>query len=1191
MSGNRLVSYPRRTSPLGSYFSFIFSALVSIMLRIDPKVGMFFHNLLQIPKGCNLFTNTLDSCYTAVQELNRKGVKITGVASEVLTKAVSDTHDREWHIVGHEDISFFRPDDMFHIALTVPPYDIQEDVRGELAPTPINVRDRMMLFECSKGKDSRVVPAQLMCLEACLSSIMEGGYFGAVLPRKWIGRDMKFMRWWEEAAAMVARIALPSEAVQCRGEHDEWIDAPGEWILGIWQRPSDGKLPATSSIKHRKKTEYAAFRYTTFIFPLESLQSYTLNECGMAFRKNDWWLNNIKLWRKMLDNNSQHMWCGTYHSEAKPIANPEDIWFFEPNETNTPSVKVVHDIKKMKEIRLGVHVKPGPPVKLTTYCEYARAVVHDVLLSSGIEHQSEDDGYSFKMNDELRRMHYSEIREHLVQNLCHRGLKPFMSTMDNHRLEKSERWLSIQLTPIERNIPIRGQEHLIADSDEPESDVENGLSEYEVINWETVYEDLGMHATFPEILAMWTKRAEKMLLRQFMYDFQFEDVVMMAAKQSCLNADVMGLGKTRQTLFVPYLRGCRKALIILPAKLIGEWQNEIEDVIVPFVKRVRRNWQGDIIRADYRVVKYAADILDRRSPMFTFISYDKLKAVPRDGKFFMCPKCKFVVFSVKEKERQLCPVCNKDSLKKWKAKCKKADLRKHKVSLSSGKKIPWSNPEKERCRIVDRRPPRTAEVRMQPKDHIFKKMHTIVTGYKSNPVTGIKEPIKIERPRSFHVAWTFAELVRLRFNFIAADEALYFKTTDSQRTKAMHHLCGRTRIALTGTPVKGFPQNILSLLNWTFAQPVFPSYRSYDTGGLARFMRKYETKVKIESKVGIKWKQVPKINNPELFQAEISPLMLRRTRNEPNVLKDIPKKYIEHKVILLKMDPEQREYYSQWQAKFSEWWQLMKEEVEGRKVKPGEIMTKLMYLRNASVAPHFMLDNISKSKDEQMQQWALLIGKYQHGKKQTPVAKMLKTREIIKQAISKGDKVIVFSWRQKNLRLGKLWCENVGINSLIVDGSVPLEIRKGTNRSPRQELIDKFRNYDYSVMWAGMSALSEGLNIPEANWGIFFDYDWEPSTWAQALGRMIRPQQTKTVHARFLVHEGTVDSYMAAWCFLKQRAVEEGVDYMDFDDFSAELIPDVTQYADSIVDGTEESLKAKMWLAVEHIRKQAQEEE
>lgn len=1181
-------------------------------LKLNSQVGELFQAILQIPKGCHIFTNGLDPIHEAMMTLNFHGAKISAVASEKLAKHWATQENPEWSVIHYNDISFFKPEDTYHLAFGLPLYDVveaypdNEETAGIYITQPHEIADRMMLFECSKGRPGRRVPAHLMTLEAMLSSVIVGGYIAAVMPTKWLGREMKFMTWWQQYAAPVARINLPAGSV-LRKVDDVWLNAPGDWTFFIWQRPAGTDSHAEQSRRHVAKTEFAELRWTTFVFTLESLELEEIDRCCGRFRKNDWWLNNVKLWRRLLDTNSQHQWCGTYRRLAHKLADPADIWLFEPTDKNMPKLSVVNNEAGMLKNTQSVRIKPGPPVRIEGNSDSARAIIHDMMVNSGVSFMDEK-GYAFNLRDVLSREHYSKLGENLVRELKQRGLRPYMTAADAQKLQKSERWLAVQLTPIERQIPIRGEEHLLLDSDtsgeeHEEDDIpEVNGDEASSVNWEIAYEDIGLRATFPDLVQMWESRAHAMRLHTILYDFQFDDAVTMAIKYGLINGNHMGLGKTRECLATALLLCIKNSLFVVPTKLLGVWQEEIENTIQPFVRRQRRNWQGKIMHADYKIIQWGEDVLDEPLAAINLISYEKLKSIPRDGRFFKCPTCKFVAYSVRQKKMQLCPRCNHRRNVEWRQKCEakmdddgrmiRSALRKHKIDISTGKKIHWSNPDKVKCRIVDPRPAKPALVVMEEQEHVYKKMIEKVIRRDHNPLTGITKEVKkvVERP-GLHTKWTFANQIRWMFSFICADEALYFKSRDAKRTLAMLHMCARRRIANTGTPVKGFPQNIIAIWNWAIDRVVFPHYQLHDPQGYGRFMRKFETKVKISDEEGnVKWKQVPKINNPELFQAEVAPTLLRHTRNEPQVTKDIPKKNVELRHIKVSMDDEHREYYQKWLDKFSEWWQMMKEEEEGRMAGKGALITKLGYLINASTIPHFMLDRISQSKDADMRAWALMIGRYQaNSPKKTPHQKMLKAREIIRKAIAKGDKVIVGSIRRKNLDVGMAWCRNVGINALKIDGTVDAQVRLGKKRSKRHELVDKFRHYDYHVLWAGMGALAEGMNIPEANWGIVMDYDWDPSTWKQFIGRMIRPQQSKTVHARFLMHYGTIDDYIAAWCLLKERAMDEGVDYMEFDDFSVEMIPDIHQYADSIVDGTEESLKANMWLSIEHIKRMAEQ--
>ena len=794
-------------------------------------------------------------------------------------------------------------------------------------------------------------------------------------------------------------------------------------------------------------------------------------------------------------------------------------------------------------------------------------------------------------------------------------------------LKKREHWLAIQLTPIERTVPAT---KAAASKEGDQSDKSE--------DWETLYEDIGMEASFPEVMDLWRKRAQQMGLDKagITFEFQFKDIIYYAAKQCLGNGNVMGLGKTRETLFGILLRGVTKALIVCPAKLIGVWQDEIDDTIGPYCRLQRRNWQGKVLDSSYQVIQHGRDLLPENLRMFNIISYDKLKTIAKDGRFFKCPKCGTIAYSHRAVEMLTCPGdsskpeddlsrCN-NIVKRWKRFCagdpdngippkrkirvaldrygtpmKREDGTWHMVHFSKthdgmhfdrdGNYFPVEN-----TTVIDERPPRPEVIRMLPQESIFKKMRRKAVGYKTDPDTGRKVTEYKNVERNPHLRWTFAKRLRNMFNNVVLDEALYIMNTDSQRSQAINVLTAETRIILTGTPVKNKPENILALMNWCFSRETFPSYRPHDEGSRKRFLDKYQTVVYVGgfetsdgTVAGGVAKPIPKIANPEMFQAETAPFWRRHTRNEPEIIKDIPRKKLVETNEQITMDDEHREYYEKWLKMFAEWWQKMKEEEEGKNVNAGDLLAKLTYLINASTIPHNMLDNIlkeKKKKDLTLLEWAQKIGPYT-GKR--PTAKMRRSWELLVEAFNQSDKTLIFSWRRANLILGNKWCERKGLRSMVVDGTVSLA-QSGEGRSKRHQMIEDFRHRDYAVCWAGLEALAEGMNIPEANHGILLDCGWAPSQPRQAIGRMIRPAQCKTIYAKYLMHHGTIDDYMFALSYLKGRSADEAIDYMEFDDFSVDMIPDIQQYADAIVDGTEEKLKRKMWLAVDHVKRLVEEE-
>lgn len=89
-----------------------------------------------------------------------------------------------------------------------------------------------------------------------------------------------------------------------------------------------------------------------------------------------------------------------------------------------------------------------------------------------------------------------------------------------------------------------------------------------------------------------------------------------------------------------------------------------------------------------------------------------------------------------------------------------------------------------------------------------------------------------------------------------------------------------------------------------------------DEGALSRFMDKYATYTKIE---GGPAKLIPKVNNPEQLQAEIAPIMIRHTRDEPCVVRNIEPRHSRIVPIRVDMDPLHRAFYQKWLDQFVTW--------------------------------------------------------------------------------------------------------------------------------------------------------------------------------------------------------------------------------------------------------------------------------
>lgn len=1198
------------------------------MITVSPQVVKLFFSLVQPPQGAQIYSPNIDSWKSALEVPASLGLYVGGLTKSKATQIELDQRGRIVKAIYSANPEFYQILDTYHYSFAA--FDFHRNQE------PIPVQDKLLQWKVSEYYEDRRAPSHLVGIESMLYATLTGGYFATVVPKHWLGRVMQFRRWLENNCAIVARIALPPDAVKYHDEDDglprikfgigkrEWPEEERQkWSLIVFQRPAVFNEKNRNTVSYKLQLKKSEFRYTPFVFPMESgIEREDIERCMKRWNEHEWFRNSIKPWLKFIEENKNSGHVGTHRTKAIDIKEQQDYYFLNPSEEYQPKIIIVDRRENMKD-RLGVQIKIGNRISLTPNTAYGMGALIDFKSQEGM--QSKANGtMEFTLDSRLYRQPFSEVRDSLVSTLCGYGLVPYMVEADHHKMKKRERWLSIQLTPTERMVQMN------AKSEQDQS--------LDIKDWETLYADIGMQSTFPEIVDMWYKRAKWMKIDKYLKNFQLRDVVYQAIYQSHLNGNVMGLGKTRATLFTAILRCSTRCLIVCPAKLIDTWQDEIQQTLVPFARMQKVNWQGKPINVGCNIITDIASCSEERLEMFNLVSIDRLKMTPRDGEFYKCPECGSIVFSKHKDAIIHCTgnTAEKDESKRCNNRIQRwREMNRHipgetdgywkwteylsetgeVISKFGGHRIPkWARQagipsERFRfCSNTNERSPRPEIPRMEPQGTMFKKMERYQIGVQIDPVTKEQKPVYKYDERDFHVKWTLTELLRWRFNFVAVDEIHGIANEDSQRTSAVSHLTGKTRLGNTGTPLKGYPRKILPILNWIFKRPVYPDYRPRDPDGKKRFDDKYKLEVNMGgveladgSTVGGQKKVLPKINNSELFQSELSSLMIRRTRNEPDVASEIKPQKLVRSRIEIDMDEKHKAYYQKWLDEFAEWWAEMKRENEGKNVSAGNILTKLTYLANASFIPHHMLKNIferaaqvqKKGTPDQRRaaaegmQWAQRIGKYEG----PMTAKMTHAIKMIIDHVKAGDKTIAFAFRQNSLDLGNLVCQKkLKFNSMVVDGRVPIKAKKGENRGQRHRLVEEFRFKPYHVMWAGTAALAEGMNIPEANRCIVLDYDWDDVRIRQAIARTLRLQQQKTVYATNLLHKGAIDSYMAALSYLKSRSADEAIDYMEFDDFTVQLIPDIRQYADAIVDGTEQVIARKMWTAIDFMNQQEDEE-
>lgn len=230
----------------------------------------------------------------------------------------------------------------------------------------------------------------------------------------------------------------------------------------------------------------------------------------------------------------------------------------------------------------------------------------------------------------------------------------------------------------------------------------------------------------------------------------------------------------------------------------------------------------------------------------------------------------------------------------------------------------------------------------------------------------------------------------------------------------------------------------------------------------------------------------PPIGNNTKIMA-LRPFILRRTKDQ--VLKDLPEKV--EQIIFCDQSPEENRQYTELKNFIKA--SLNKEiEIEGQKKSTFAILEAMTRLRQASCHPGLInpsLRNIESGK-----------------------ITMLKA--MVQELIDEGHKIIIFSQFTSFLKLVREELSMDDHNSVYLDGS--------TNK--RQDKINDFKEDSRkNVFFISLKAGGTGLNLTEASYCFLLDPWWNPAVEDQAIGRLHRMGQKKSVNVYRLITRGSIE--------------------------------------------------------------------
>ncbi|MDR0520474.1 MAG: DEAD/DEAH box helicase [Planctomycetaceae bacterium] len=336
------------------------------------------------------------------------------------------------------------------------------------------------------------------------------------------------------------------------------------------------------------------------------------------------------------------------------------------------------------------------------------------------------------------------------------------------------------------------------------------------------------------------------------------------------------------------------------------------------------------------------------------------------------------------------------------------------------------------------------------------------------------------------------------FDLIVLDEIQKTKNPAAKLTKTVRDLQTSYRWGLSGTPLENGIQDLITICE-TLKPGIFIRKRILNDG-YQYDVRNYTDLLNRCSTIYTEGYGY----NTDIIKLLYQPIFLRRRVKD--VMKEMPEK-ITHEV-WLDLPRKQREAYTA-------------AEQSG--------ITELKKMGTKITLQH-VLGIINKLKQ---------ICNYYGGES----VKLEHLQEKLGDLTEEGNKALVFS-QYPNETLRRIEPELQKFNPVIYDGSL--------SDARREKVVNNFQHTDDNqVMLLSLKAGNAGITLTRANYIYHFDMWWNPAVMNQAVGRVLRIGQTKTVFERFLLTKGTIEEKIYRKVQQKQVLFNEAVD--DLSDESVAL--------------------------------------
>ena len=399
----------------------------------------------------------------------------------------------------------------------------------------------------------------------------------------------------------------------------------------------------------------------------------------------------------------------------------------------------------------------------------------------------------------------------------------------------------------------------------------------------------------------------------------------------------------------------------------------------------------------------------------------------------------------------------------------------------------------------------------------------------------LRRPVDERRPKR-----TYAKALRNRIHTLVGDEIHAAANNSTQQTRALWAVNARVRYGCSGTPISNYPRNLLPILQYiagdaSALQPYgnrrplcrVENLKTMDfcPRGIDAFAERHVTLTWVTNRFredleqGAK-REIPRIRDVPGYRSWIAPMIKRRLRAEPECAEHVKVQVPTRSVHTVPWDRPHLAYYLAVSDAFSRWYKEARRDAEVRGVRLNLVLLlrRIQEVFFAMSHPQRVREDVQacyRGGLTSLQRFAI---------------------EHLAKVAEGGERALCFAQSPRLLELLGRELRERGIEVSVLHGGIP----------PRERMwrLDReFRNGSAQHLLLSFDANKAGLNVPQASRVLLYDRSWSSKTEEQAIGRCLRPEQTRAVHVDYVHLEGSLAVYQAQVVNAKLDAIAAGLDW------------------------------------------------